>query len=107
MHYYVLKRKYNNTYYTVRNDRNIPSIMAFPYAKQAKTMLKTILSVERHPQPIVVQKVEESFLLTSCKTSLQPVLLFSTGLTLELEVSTNMMPTDDAKMYLESKFWRA
>lgn len=103
-HYYVLKRKFNNTYYTVRNERNIPSIMAFPYAKPAKNMLKTILSMEMHIQPVVVQKIDEATLINICRTTSQPVLLFNQGMTIELDVSSMPVNVDEAKWLLEMRY---
>ena len=103
MHLYVIKRKYTNTYYTVRNNNNIPSVMAFPYAKPAKIMLKTITSCERHPQPLAVEKVDEDFLKRTCKASLLPVILFTQHANLELFVSNEEMSHTDAVFYLENK----
>lgn len=104
MHYYVLKRKFANAYYTVRNERNIPSIMAFPYAKPAKTMLKTILSMEKHHHPLVVEQMDEEVLLCLCKKSMQPVLIFTQPITMELDVSYDKLAMKDAVFYLEHKF---
>lgn len=104
MHLYVIKRKYTDTFYTVRNNNNIPSIMAFPYARPAKAMVKTITSFERHLQPLVVEKVDEEFLKRTCKASLQPVILFTQHANLELFVSKDDMTHIDAVFYLENKF---
>lgn len=104
MSLYVIKRKYTDTYYTVRNERNIPSIMAFPYAKPAKAMLKTIVSCEKHHQPLVVEKIDEEFLMNTCKRSMQSVLLFTPYATLELCATHDNIPRDNAVFYLENKF---
>jgi hypothetical protein len=103
-HLYVIKRKYADTYYTIRNECNIPSIIAFPYYKPAKAMLKTIVSIDRHKQPLVVEKLDEEFLIRTCKDSLQPLILFDTRVNLALEVSHTMVSTEDAKFYLENKY---
>jgi len=103
-HIYVIKRKYTDTYYTIRNERNVPSIMAFPYYKSAKLMINTILQFDRHRQPLVVQKIEEEYLTRTCRDSLQPVILFSKIINLELDVTHDAVRTEDAKFYLENKY---
>lgn len=106
-YYYVIKRKFAGTYYTVRTERNVPAIMAFPYAKPAKAMLNTILAFEKHPQPLVVEKVDEDTLVSPCRRSFQPVVLFTAEGNLELQVP---LPADEDMdrfsniFYLERKY---
>jgi hypothetical protein len=104
MHLYVIKRKYSNTFYTVRNGSNTPAIMAFPYAKPAKQMLKTILTFEQHKQPLVVERVDEDSLVSPCRRSLQPIILFTPEASLELSVSVPDVPSMSNTLYLERKF---
>lgn len=108
MHLYVIKRKYTETYYTVRNDRNAPAIMAFPYARPAKAMLKTILMFEKHRQPLVVEKVDEDSLIGPCRRSLQPIILFTDEMTsLELNISVPDVPNVSNMLYLEGSYKRS
>lgn len=107
MHLYVIKRKYSDTYYTVRNGANVPAIMAFPFARPAKTMLKTILIFEKHKQPLVVEKVDEDTLISPCRRSLQPIVLFTNGTILEMGVSVpDASSSVSTTIYLENKFRR-
>lgn len=78
--------------------------MAFPFAKPAKTMLKTILSMEKHKHPLVVEQIDEAVLFAICKNSSQPVILFAKENTLELDVSSDAMSMQDAVFYLENKY---
>lgn len=106
MHLYVIKRKYSSTYYTVRNDANIPAIMAFPYAKPAKSMLKTILMFEKHKQCLVVEKVDEDTLIHPCRRSLQPIVIFTNETVLNMNVSVPDVPTMSNTLYLEKSYMK-
>lgn len=102
MSYFVLKRRYSNTYYTVRNEKNVPSIIAFTRARPAKTMIKTIQEFEVHKQPLVVEKLPADFLMNTCAASMQPVVVYDQhGLMMELDVGVS---TRVARLHLENQY---
>jgi hypothetical protein len=101
MHLYVIKKRFTNTYYTVRNLHNIPAIIAFPHADPAKTMLKTITAFDTDKKSLVVEKVDGDFFTRTCKESSQPVLLFKENITFELDASVD---AQDAPFYFENKY---
>lgn len=104
MNCYVLKRKYTNTYYTIRNDNNKPSIIAFTYAGAAKKMLNTIKIFEEHKQPLVVEKLSHEFLYRSCKSSLLPAVIYGDKEVFKIDPDVNTISYDDACFYLRNKF---
>lgn len=104
MNYFVLKRRHTDTYYTIRNAKNVPAIVAFTRARPAKTMLKTILNFEEHKQPIVVEKVPADFLMKTCSATIQPVVVYDQGYTMELDVGVHHISTHDARFHLENKY---
>lgn len=106
MHLYVIKRKFSDTYYTVRNEANVPAIIAFPYARPAKTMLKTILTFEKHRQPLVVEKVDEDMLISPCRRSMQPIVVFMDDTVMSMSVSVPDVPTLSNSLYLERNYMK-
>jgi hypothetical protein len=70
-------------------------------------MLKTILTFEKHKQPLVVEKVNEDTFISPCRRSLQPVILFTNETPLELNVSVPDVPSMSNMLYLENKYTRS
>lgn len=108
MKYFLIKRKYSDTYYTVRNEHNIPSIIAFTENKRAKRMLAMIKQCEVHKQPLVVEHLDREFVLRTCNNSCQPLIIFlgdsNLPCTLTEEVNPFPINIEEATFYLENKF---
>jgi len=106
MNYYLFKRRYADTYYTVRNDKNVPSIIAFTNHQKAKSMLGAIKMTEEHKQPLVIERLSRGFIEFTCRSSLLPVIIFvgQSGKTEIIQTHAEDVPLEAAKSYLNHKF---
>lgn len=101
MHFYVLKTKYSNAYYTVRNSMNVPAILAFPYAKPAYAMKYAITTIEKHKQPLEVEKVDGPIFLNSCETAMQSLVVITDEETMTLHPSVQNVSFHTAVRYFD------
>ena len=110
---FLLRRMYNNSYYTVRNNKNALSVVAFPCKHQATRFLKMVKNVEHHKQPLVIEEVPYEFILDKCQHAALSVSVFEYMRTDDYEVpavkTTTLTASSDvdieaSKFYFENKY---
>jgi hypothetical protein len=108
-HLYLLRRKYSNVYYTIRNSSNVPSAIAFTCKDKANRFMKIVKFMEVNKQPMVVECVPEDFILHQCDMTSLSLSVFDYFGDYDIDsrtimTSANDNDVDDAKFYLENKY---
>jgi hypothetical protein len=108
---YLLRRQYSQAYYTVRSNKNVPSIAAFTCKNKARQFLHVVKHVEHHKQPLVIEEVPRQFIMNICEITSLSVSVFEYGRTDDGDTMIRSRTLEaieknleEAKVYFENKY---